>query len=126
MPGTGKTSTMAHVVRQLYVQVTRLQLRLQQRVSPFPQGKTVLVTAHTHAAVDNMLLAIQRLCVPVHRVGRSESVHSAIEERVITGPIIDVLLQMKGSAAAASTGCVIGCTCLGVQVRFQVIFFSKL
>ncbi len=78
-----------------------------------------------------MLVAIKRLGVPVHRVGRSESVHSAIEEHLITGPIIDVMLQMKGSAAtsaaadAASTGCVIGCTCLGVQVRINAVFQLK-
>lgn len=79
-----------------------------------------------------MLLAIKRLGVPVHRVGRSESVHSAIEEHVVTGPIIDVMLRMKGSAAApaaaeyASTGCVIGCTCLGVQVRFLFTLYATM
>jgi hypothetical protein len=76
-----------------------------------------------------MLLAIKRLCVPVHRVGRSESVHSAMEEHVITGPIVDVMLRMKGAAAAPAastgTGCVIGCTCLGVQARNPTRISSK-
>ena len=95
------------------------------------QGKTVLVTAHTHAAVDNMMRALKCISVPVHRIGRSESVHCDVEENVVTGPIVDVMLQMKGSGAAvsagadagasgsSSNGCVIGCTCLGVQVKFQ-------
>jgi hypothetical protein len=55
----------------------------------------------------------------VNRIGRSGSVHSDIEEHVVDGPIVDVMLQMKGAAAgvgAAAGGCVIGCTCLGVQV----------
>ncbi len=76
-----------------------------------------------------MMRALKRINVPVHRIGRSESVHSDITEHVITGPIIDVMLQMKGDAATiatgagantvgSSSGCVIGCTCLGVQVIF--------
>jgi hypothetical protein len=57
-------------------------------------------------------------------------------EHVITGPIIDVMLQMKGAAATiatgagantvgSSSGCVIGCTCLGVQVIFEEFPQSK-
>ena len=80
--------------------------------------------------------ALKRISVPVHRIGRSESVHSEIMEHVITGPIIDVMLHMKGAAATIATGadantvggssgCVIGCTCLGVQVIFEDLPQSK-
>jgi hypothetical protein len=84
-----------------------------------------------------MLLALKRLQVPVHRIGHSGSVHSEIEEHLIIGPIIDVMLRMKGTTATTSSafnsvadsssssgdggrgagGCVIGCTCLSVQVK---------
>ena len=109
--------------------------------SHIPQGKTILVTAHTHAAVDNMLIAVKRLQVPVHRIGHSGSVHSDIEEHVINGPIVDVMLRMKGTAATTGSasnsaavdsssgggGCVIGCTSLSVQVTgFSASSYQKL
>lgn len=42
MPGTGKTTTIAHVIRALLA-----------------EGKTILLTSYTHTAVDNILLKIR-------------------------------------------------------------------
>ena len=41
MPGSGKTTTIAHIVKTLVT-----------------QGKTVLLTSYTHTAVDNILLKL--------------------------------------------------------------------
>ena len=41
MPGTGKTTTMAYSIRTLVA-----------------RGQSVLVTSHTHNAVDNVLLKV--------------------------------------------------------------------
>ena len=41
MPGSGKTTTIAHIVKTLVA-----------------RGKTVLLTSYTHTAVDNILLKL--------------------------------------------------------------------
>ena len=58
MPGTGKTTTVASLILEI---VSR--------------GKTVLLTAHTHSAVDMILLKLKpRLKTGVLRLGNSEKV----------------------------------------------------
>jgi hypothetical protein len=52
MPGTGKTSTIAFTVRTLVA-----------------MGKSVLLTAYTHSAVDNILFKLQENGVPFLRLG---------------------------------------------------------
>lgn len=44
MPGTGKTTTIAHLVQVAVA-----------------EGKTVLLTSYTHSAVDNILLKLKKV-----------------------------------------------------------------
>ena len=57
LPGTGKTSTIAFLVLTL----ARL-------------GKSVLLTAHTHTAVDNILIKLQQYDSKFVRLGRMSAV----------------------------------------------------
>ncbi|KAG5925955.1 hypothetical protein E4U42_003784 [Claviceps africana] len=65
MPGTGKTTTIAHIIRALV-----------------SQGKTVLLTSHTHTAVDNILLKLKSDKIPILRLGAPAKVHPEVQEFV--------------------------------------------
>lgn len=58
MPGTGKTSTVATLIRLLVL-----------------MGRSVLVTSHTHSAVDNLLLLLHKSGVDFLRLGSKNCVH---------------------------------------------------
>ncbi|KAG0639794.1 DNA replication factor Dna2-domain-containing protein [Tuber brumale] len=57
MPGTGKTTTIAHIIRALV-----------------GQGKSVLLTSYTHTAVDNILLKIKSDNIDTLRLGSGTKV----------------------------------------------------
>lgn len=57
MPGTGKTTTIAHIIRALV-----------------SQGKSVLLTSYTHTAVDNILLKIKKEKFGILRLGSRSKV----------------------------------------------------
>ena len=64
MPGTGKTSTLAVAIRCLIA-----------------RGETVLLTAYTHSAVDNLLLKLKEAGLSEKnalRLGSTDSVHTAL------------------------------------------------
>ncbi|KAK4141106.1 uncharacterized protein C8A04DRAFT_14358 [Dichotomopilus funicola] len=63
MPGTGKTTTIAHIIRALV-----------------GQGKTLLLTSYTHTAVDNILLKLQHDNIPILRLGAPAKVHPAVQD----------------------------------------------
>ncbi|KAK1832468.1 hypothetical protein QBC39DRAFT_404871 [Podospora conica] len=63
MPGTGKTTTIAHIIRAL-----------------ISQGKTVLLTSYTHSAVDNILLKLKDEKIPILRLGAAAKVHPQVRE----------------------------------------------
>jgi len=52
MPGTGKTTTIVHIIRALV-----------------ENGKSVLLTSYTHTAVDNILLKIKNDGIRMLRLG---------------------------------------------------------
>lgn len=96
MPGTGKTWTIAFVVRALLC-----------------TGKSVLVTSYTHTAVDTVLLKLRECGVPFLRLGRASQVNPALH---------DSLLEAGGALASAaalearlSQAKVVGATCLGIR-----------
>ncbi|OQU96675.1 AAA domain-containing protein [Cladophialophora immunda] len=62
MPGTGKTTTIAHIIRALV-----------------SQGKSVLLASYTHTAVDNILLKIKGDNIPVLRIGAVNKVHPEVQ-----------------------------------------------
>jgi DNA replication ATP-dependent helicase Dna2 len=63
MPGTGKTTTIAHIIRAL-----------------IGQGKTLLLTSYTHSAVDNILLKLQDDNIPILRLGATAKVHPEVRK----------------------------------------------
>ncbi|KAK6531374.1 Tripartite DNA replication factor [Arthrobotrys megalospora] len=63
MPGTGKTTTIAHIIRALV-----------------HQGKTVLLTSYTHTAVDNILLKIKDDPIKVLRLGATSKIHPEVQK----------------------------------------------
>ncbi len=67
MPGTGKTTTIAQLVRMLVA-----------------RNKSVLLTSYTHAAVDNILLKLKDDKLGIVRVGHFKNVHPLIQ-RFIPG-----------------------------------------
>jgi len=65
MPGTGKTTTIAHIIRAL-----------------ISQKKSVLLTSYTHTAVDNILLKLKSDKIPILRLGAPAKVHAEVREFV--------------------------------------------
>ncbi|GAB7363920.1 hypothetical protein MBLNU230_g4483t1 [Neophaeotheca triangularis] len=65
MPGTGKTTTIAHVIRALLA-----------------EGKSILLTSYTHTAVDNILLKIRDIAPPnsILRLGVPTKVNQQIKQ----------------------------------------------
>lgn len=63
MPGTGKTTTIAHIIRALVA-----------------TGKSVLLTSYTHTAVDNILLKIRNDNIGILRLGASAKIHAEVRE----------------------------------------------
>lgn len=57
MPGTGKTTTIAQIIRILV-----------------EQGKSILLTSYTHTAVDNVLSKVKESGIDVLRIGNPEKV----------------------------------------------------
>ena len=58
MPGTGKTTTIAHIIRALV-----------------ENGKSVLLTSYTHTAVDNILLKLKNDGIKMLRLGSLTKVY---------------------------------------------------
>jgi DNA replication ATP-dependent helicase Dna2 len=63
MPGTGKTTTIAHIIRALV-----------------SQGKSVLLTSYTHTAVDNILLKLKDDSIPILRLGAIAKIHPDVQD----------------------------------------------
>lgn len=63
MPGTGKTTTIAHIIRTLVA-----------------KGKSVLLTSYTHTAVDNILLKVRDDNIGILRLGASAKIHPEVRE----------------------------------------------
>lgn len=63
MPGTGKTTTIAHIIRTLVA-----------------QGKSVLLTSYTHTAVDNILLKLRDAKIGILRLGASAKIHPEVRK----------------------------------------------
>ena len=96
MPGTGKTTTIAHIIRALVA-----------------QGKSVLLTSYTHTAVDNILLKLKTDRIPVLRLGAPAKVHPDVRD------FVTLAAEPKKSfdeiKAAWHDTPVVATTCLGIN-----------
>ncbi|XP_017055717.2 DNA replication ATP-dependent helicase/nuclease DNA2, partial [Drosophila ficusphila] len=63
LPGTGKTETLVVLVKVLH-----------------HLGKSVLITAQTHSAVDNLLMRLLPSGLPMLRLGSTSRIHSELKE----------------------------------------------
>lgn len=96
MPGTGKTTTIAHIIRALVA-----------------QGKSVLLTSYTHTAVDNILLKIRDDNIRILRVGAAAKVHPDVQQFAdLAATPKSTMEELK---AAYEDSQVVATTCLGVS-----------
>lgn len=105
MPGTGKTTTIAHIIRALVA-----------------QGKSVLLTSYTHTAVDNILLKIRDDNLRILRIGAPAKVHPEVQQFVdLAAAPKKTIEELRGSYEDSQ---VVATTCLGInhQVFNQRIF----
>lgn len=95
MPGTGKTTTIAHIIRALA-----------------SQGKSVLLTSYTHTAVDNILLKIRDAGIGVFRLGNLTKIHSDVQE---FADLAGVPMKTVQEIESAYSRQVVATTCLGIN-----------
>ena len=96
MPGTGKTTTIAHIIRALV-----------------SQGKSVLLTSYTHTAVDNILLKLKKDCIPILRLGATTKVHPEVRDYAILDGHPKTSFEEIDQAWLQTP--VVATTCLGVN-----------
>lgn len=95
MPGTGKTTTIAHLIRALTA-----------------QKKSVLLTSYTHTAVDNILLKIRHDEIGVFRLGALAKIHPDVQDFAdLAGTPMKSIEEIK----AAYSRSVVATTCLGIN-----------
>lgn len=95
MPGTGKTTTIAHIIRALTA-----------------QGKSVLLTSYTHTAVDNILLKIRNDNIGVFRLGALAKIHPEVQE---FADLAGVPMKTVEEIKKAYSRQVVATTCLGIN-----------
>lgn len=101
MPGTGKTTTIAQIIRALVA-----------------RGKSVLLTSYTHTAVDNILLKLrshagQKQEISILRLGTQSKVHPEVQEFATLAATPKHSLEEIQDAYM--TPQVVATTCLGVS-----------
>ncbi|KAJ3091268.1 Tripartite DNA replication factor [Quaeritorhiza haematococci] len=101
MPGTGKTTTIAFIIRALV-----------------KQGKSVFLTSYTHTAVDNVLLKLIEFGVDFLRLGNAQKVHPHIYPYT-TQYQRDKLKTVEDMAAFYESKMVVATTCLGIKQYFD-------
>ena len=95
MPGTGKTTTIAHIIRALAA-----------------QGKSILLTSYTHTAVDNILLKLRNDRIGIFRLGAIAKVHPEVQEFAdLAGNPIKTIEDLK----RCYTQPIVATTCLGIN-----------
>lgn len=96
MPGTGKTTTIAHIIRALV-----------------SQGKSVLLTSYTHTAVDNILLKLKDGSIPILRLGTLAKIHPDVQEFATLAAATKSSFEEIRSAWHDTP--IVATTCLGIN-----------
>ncbi|XP_044570904.1 DNA replication ATP-dependent helicase/nuclease DNA2 isoform X2 [Drosophila ananassae] len=97
LPGTGKTQTLVSLVRVLHL-----------------LGKSVLITAHTHSAVDNLLLRLLPFNLPLMRLGSNSRIHPQLEE-ISEARLTQDCTSVEELAKVLEQPSIVGVTCLGTS-----------
>ena len=95
MPGTGKTTTIAHIIRALVA-----------------QGKSVLLTSYTHTAVDNILLKLRGDGIGIFRLGAVAKVHPDVQE---FADLAGIPFKTVEDLKRCYTQPIVATTCLGIN-----------
>jgi DNA replication ATP-dependent helicase Dna2 len=96
MPGTGKTTTIAQIIRSLVA-----------------KGKTVLLTSYTHTAVDNILIKLRLAGIDVLRLGVISKIHPEVREFAVLGA--EQRDSLEEVHATWHKPQVVATTCLGIN-----------
>lgn len=96
MPGTGKTTIIAHIIRALVA-----------------QGKSVLLTSYTHTAVDNILLKIRDDNFRILRIGATAKVHPEVQQFAELAAVPKKTIEELKESYEQSN--VVATTCLGIN-----------
>lgn len=96
MPGTGKTTTISHIIRSLVL-----------------RKKSVLLASYTHTAVDNILLKLKDAGFPILRIGAIAKIHADVQEFAILAEKQKSSLQEVMESWHRPL--VVATTCLGVN-----------
>jgi len=96
MPGTGKTTTIAHIIRALV-----------------SQGKSVLLTSFTHTAVDNILLKLKDDNLPILRLGAITKISMEVQEFATLAATTKTSFEEIRSAWHDTP--IVATTCLGIN-----------
>jgi DNA replication ATP-dependent helicase Dna2 len=94
MPGTGKTTLISTLIAVMVA-----------------QGKTVLLTSHTHTAVDNVLLKLKEHGVDFVRVGNLDRIHPGVHGHTPAG---QHLTTVQACREYFESKPVVALTCLSV------------
>ncbi|KAI0718426.1 Dna2-domain-containing protein [Cerioporus squamosus] len=96
MPGTGKTTVIAALIRELV-----------------HAGKTVLLTSYTHSAVDNILLKLDGADFDILRLGNLDKIHPAAQKYTLAArPLAKNIEQLEHQVMSPP---VVATTCLSVD-----------
>ncbi|KAL7745348.1 hypothetical protein ACLKA6_015366 [Drosophila palustris] len=95
LPGTGKTQTLVAIVRLLHL-----------------LGRSVLITAQTHSAVDNLLLRLLPHNLPLLRLGSSARIHPQLQE-ISEASLTADCETVEQLTEALQKPSIVGVTCLG-------------
>ncbi|RYR04969.1 hypothetical protein Ahy_B06g084783 isoform B [Arachis hypogaea] len=111
MPGTGKTSTLVHAVKAL-----------------LERDSSILLTAYTNSAVDNLLMKLKAQDIDFVRIGRPEAVHEVVRGHCLSATSIQNVEDIKIRLGQVR---VVAVTCLGISspllanMRFDVCIMDE-
>ncbi|KIK37375.1 hypothetical protein CY34DRAFT_92854 [Suillus luteus UH-Slu-Lm8-n1] len=96
MPGTGKTTVIAALIRTMVA-----------------MGKTVLLTSYTHSAVDTILLKLQDADFGILRIGNVDKVHSGVRRFTLSERRLPTTVEELENQVIAPP--VVATTCLSID-----------
>ncbi|ORX38549.1 AAA domain-domain-containing protein, partial [Kockovaella imperatae] len=103
MPGTGKTSTIAEIIKALV-----------------DRGKTVLLSSYTHSAVDTILMKLLNAEFDILRLGNIDKVHPDVQH--LTLEAMESSTSMPQFEARLMGPPVVAATCLAVDQHRKLPF----
>ncbi|KAK7401394.1 hypothetical protein VNO78_12831 [Psophocarpus tetragonolobus] len=111
MPGTGKTSTLVHAVKALLI-----------------RGTSILLTAYTNSAVDNLLVKLKAQGIDFVRIGRHDVVNEEVKEHCLSATnaqgVEDIKIRLEQVKVVAVT-CLGICSPLLSNMRFDVCIMDE-